>query len=339
MDKTFARYLALLETIPRSGKRSTTEIAERLAAKGFKTYPRMVQRDLQLLSSEFQIECDDRSKPFGWRWRQDARALSLPGMTTSQALSFHLVEAYLRNLFPAQVLDELRPYFAESKRLLDDVSRRTPLGRWPARVRVQTPEMPLRPAEIKPAVHAAVTDALLLGRQLEIHYVKKAGTGEAKHRIHPLGLIQHGRVLYLSARYYEFETARLVAVHRISRATVLEAAVDPPKDYSLDGWIASGVLGFGGSGKPMRVKLEFSEGAGNHLLESPLAEDQVPEIADDERLTLSATVRDTERLRWWLMGFGPRVKVLAPKALRDDVAARLQAASRQYAARAEAAVP
>jgi predicted DNA-binding transcriptional regulator YafY len=331
MDKTFARYLALLETIPRSGKRSTTEIAERLAAKGFKTYPRMVQRDLQLLAEAFQIECDDRSKPFGWRWRQDARAISLPGMTTSQALSFHLVEAYLRNLFPAQVLDELRPYFEQSRRLLDDASSRTPLGRWPTRVRVEMPEMPLRPATIKPAVHQAVTDALLLGRQLQIVFRPKGKDSDATHRIHPLGLIQHGRVLYLSARYYEYEKPRLVAVHRIVRATMLDEEVDPPRGYSLDGWLASGVMGFGGSGKPMQVKLEFSEGAGNHLLESPLAEDQQASVVDESTVALSATVQDTERLRWWLLGFGPRVKVLAPRALRTDVAGRLRTAAKHYA--------
>lgn len=335
MDNTFARYLALLETVPRAGKRSTTEIAARLTGKGFKTHPRMIQRDLQLLMKAFPIECDDRSKPYGWRWRQDARPVQLPHLTTPQALSFHLVEAYLRDLFPAQVLDELRPYFAESRRLLDEASTRTPAGRWPSRVRVQAPEMPLRPAPIKPAVHAAVTDALLLGRQLEIHHVRKAGTAEAKHRIHPLGLIQHGRMLYLSARYYDFPDARLVAVHRISHARLLEDPVDPPKGYSLDGWLATGVMGFGGSGAPMAVRLEFTRGAGDHLLESPLADDQLVTDSGDGRLTVSATVQNTERLRWWLLGFGEHVKVLAPKALRDDVAARLRSAAAHYGAKGE----
>jgi predicted DNA-binding transcriptional regulator YafY len=79
------------------------------------------------------------------------------------------------------------------------------------------------------------------------------------------------------------------------------------------------------------VKLEFSEGAGNHLLESPLAEDQQARVIDKSTVALSATVQDTERLRWWLLGFGPRVKVLAPRALRTDVAGRLRTAAKHYA--------
>jgi predicted DNA-binding transcriptional regulator YafY len=72
------------------------------------------------------------------------------------------------------------------------------------------------------------------------------------------------------------------------------------------------VLGFGGSAAPTRVRLAFRDGAGDHLLESPLADDQQATRGPDGTLRVTATVQDTERLRWWLLGFGARVAVLGP---------------------------
>lgn len=331
MDTTFSRLVELLRSIPRAGKLGTPDLVRRLQAKGFKAYPRMVQRDLQFLANQFPIECDERERPYGWRWRPEAHPVSLAGMTAAQALSFHLVAVYLRDLMPAQVLDDLRPYLAEAQRTLNDAARPSEFGRWPARIRVHQPEMPLLPPNVRPPVHRAVTEGLLLGQQMQVTYLHAQRGAEGEHRIHPLGLIQHGRVLYLAARFYEYDEVRLLALHRITKAKVLQEPAESPKDFTLDRWLASGAMGFGGPGTPMKVRLEFSDGAGQHLLESPLSEPQRVEDLGDGRLRITATVQDTERLRWWLLGFGGRVEVLAPRKLRDEMAERVAEAAARYA--------
>jgi len=334
MEDTFARLVELLRSIPRSEKIGTPELEKRLKSKGFKVYPRMVQRDLQYLQRHFALECDERSRPFGWRWRNESHAVSLAGMTPAQALSFHLAETYLREVMPGLVLDELRPYLVEAKRTLGDLSLPSPLGRWPARIRVLHPEMPLVAPKVLPAVHRCVTEALLLGHQLVLTY-RSASRGKlADHRVHPLALIQHGRVLYVVARFYEYDEPKMIALHRVAKAKVLEEDAVPPKGFTLEGWLAKGSMGFGGPGTPIDVTLEFSEGAGRHLLESPLSEPQQVEDLGDRRHRITATVQNTERLRWWLLGFGGRVEVLAPKALRDEMAERVGEAAARYQARA-----
>lgn len=45
------------------------------------------------------------------------------------------------------------------------------------------------------------------------------------------------------------------------------------------------------------------------------------------------SVRDTEQLRGWLLGFGGKVEVIAPAALRRDIASRLRAAAKRYSKR------
>jgi hypothetical protein len=39
---------------------------------------------------------------------------------------------------------------------------------------------------------------------------------------------------------------------------------------------------------------------------------------------------DTERLRWWIMGFGPRAVVQGPRGLRDDIARQHRTAAETY---------
>jgi proteasome accessory factor B len=50
----------------------------------------------------------------------------------------------------------------------------------------------------------------------------------------------------------------------------------------------------------------------------------------DGRTVLSMTVRGTDELKYWILGFGPHIEVLRPAALRNEVAALLNAAARAY---------
>lgn len=69
-----------------------------------------------------------------------------------------------------------------------------------------------------------------------------------------------------------------------------------------------------GSGKRIRLRMRIAKAAGQHLLESRLSEDQLVKERVDV-YEIAATVVETERLKWWLRGFGGEVEVLAPKGL------------------------
>ena len=40
----------------------------------------------------------------------------------------------------------------------------------------------------------------------------------------------------------------------------------------------------------------------------------------DGRVRVTARVRDTMQLRWWLLGFGEQVEVIGPETLREEFA-------------------
>ena len=69
-----------------------------------------------------------------------------------------------------------------------------------------------------------------------------------------------------------------------------------------------------------------------HLEESPLGKQQ--KIKDDgpDHVVIEVGVPDTSELRWWLLGLGQNVEVLAPKDLRDELQSTIRRMQKLYAA-------
>ena len=331
MSDQATRIIEMLRAIPREGKITTSELARRLEDAGFPINQRSVQRDLERLSQLHPLIADTRSKPFGWKWAKDAKAITLPGLSEAEALTFHLVEKHLEGLLPASTVSDLRPYFRAASEKLAQSAGRSPLGTWTKRIRVVPPQQHLLPPKVDREVRQTVTRALLRGRQLRITYRAPRSATAKRHDVHPLGLIQYGQVFYLCVRYYQYPEVRIIALHRIQSATIIDKPCQPPDGFNLDQWIDGGAFGFGAIGVPIELEIEFLGHAGDFLLETPLAENQTIEQRDD-RLLVRATVMDTEQLRWWILSFGPRAIVRSPGALRADIAQQLHDAAAAYAA-------
>jgi hypothetical protein len=91
-----------------------------------------------------------------------------------------------------------------------------------------------------------------------------------------------------------------------------------------------------GAGRLIKLKARFYDGAGEHLYETPLSEDQVIEDKGGGTLDVQATVAHTPQLEWWLLGFGRGVEVRAPAQVRRAVekSARRQVGRKRRTVRA-----
>lgn len=59
--------------LPRPPRRiDTAAIEARLRDRGIEVHRRTIQRDLLELAEVFPIVADERAKPYGWRWAEDA---------------------------------------------------------------------------------------------------------------------------------------------------------------------------------------------------------------------------------------------------------------------------
>lgn len=315
---TLMRQWQMLRMIPRAPRKITAEQLHRqLDADGYVTSKRTVERDLVALSESFPVLCDDRDKPFGWQWLKDAKAFDIPGLSNNEALTFKLVEQYLRPLLPESTLEQLQPYFSAAQKHLDTISEGTSTVNWINKIRVVPPTQPLLAPAIDVDAQHTVYEALLHQLQVEVTYQKPGQAETQELRIHPIALVQRGQIYYLVCTVFDYSDIRMLAMHRIRDATQSDAAAVLPNDFDIDHYIASGAFGFTEDAEKIELELTFYDGAGNHLEETPLSLDQKYTRDEDGTVHVKASVLHTEQLYWWLQSFGSYVQVLAPTLVRD----------------------
>lgn len=303
--ETVLLAVELLRRIPRGRKVTAGELHSQLKDAGIDRDLRTIQRQLEMLSEHFEIERDDRNKPYGYRWLEQAKALAVPNLTPQESLLLQLAEEHLKNLLPPRLMKSMEGFFTQAKRNLGPDSSANLEKQWRNKVRVVATSQPLLPPKIVPGVFEVVSEALYCNRWLNINY-KNSGGMVNEIVVMPLGLAQQGPRLYLVCRYKGFTNERSLALHRIISAESSTLTFERPKDFDLKQYDDDGRFGFG-EGEKILLTFQIQRNAGLHLLESPLSSDQKVEELDDNQLEITATVVDSEMLEWWLRGFAGAV--------------------------------
>lgn len=304
--------IELLRRVPRGRKVTASELHQQLKEAGFDRDLRTIQRQIEMLSEHFHLERDDRNKPYGYRWPEHAKGLSLPNLTLQESLLLRLAEEHLRNLLPGRLMKSMEGFFTQARQNLGPSGPETLEREWPAKVRVVATSQPLLPPKIPSGVLEAVCEALYANVWLHLDYKNAAGQSR-QIEVMPLGLAQQGPRLYLVCRYKDYNNERTLALHRIESAKASTLPFKRPKDFDLKRFDDEGRFGFG-DGKKVRLTFRITKLEGAHLLESPLSTDQqVKEIGGEYEI--SATVVDSAMLEWWLRAFGDAVSKIQRRRL------------------------
>jgi len=318
MSDTLMRQWQMLRLIPRQpSKISTTALMQHLADEGFTTTSRTLQRDLVRMSSIYPLLCDDRDKPFGWSWSKDANVHEVPGIDSDTALAFYLAEKHLEPLLPRTTIKRLGPHFKRAAEVLDQADADKGNPAWRNKVRVLHRGPGLKNPPIASDVQSAIYDALLRNRRLDVDYLPRGKNEARQYEINPLGLVLKDGLFYLVCSMWDYPDIRLLTLHRMHKAVTLDIPCATPDGFDLDDYIASGELDFAIGGE-IRLKARINRQIAIHLEERPLHEDQQVTQCGDNSYLLDTTARDTNELRWWLLGFGSNIEVLAPDDLREE---------------------
>jgi predicted DNA-binding transcriptional regulator YafY len=325
---TLSRQWTLLRAVPAYPHwLSTRELHQRTWDQGHEVNIRTIQRDLDFLSSPFPLLSETRGKKLYWQWMKGAQGLEIPAMSQSTALVFHLSDHYLRQLMPGNVLGLLAPYLERASTALAD----TKLSNWNERVIHLEQGPQLTPPEVDEDIRDTVYKALLEGRKLEVEYSPRYETDSSIYPINPLGIVLREGVFYVVCTIWKYTDIRQLAMHRIKAAKLLDEAAHPIKGFNLKIYIhEESAFSYPDSPRSIKLKALFDESAAFHLTERKLSEDQVLKKTTDGYYRLTATVKDTSELRWWLLGFGDGVEVLAPKALRKEFKEMAKSMARIY---------
>ncbi|MEY2700792.1 MAG: hypothetical protein RIQ52_1547 [Pseudomonadota bacterium] len=330
------RQWLMLQMIPREPAGITvSQLRERLMNLDplYTVHRRTIERNLNQLMSVFPA-LDFRESPAGnlWFWERDT-VMDVPRLDVKSALMFRLAENFLTPMFPRATLDDLRPHFRQAERALRE-SGHHGYSDWPEKIQLIQNSIQLQHPEVNPDILAIVYDALFQDRQFSMLYRNRGGE-ERNFLVSPRGLVFRDGIIYLVATLHNYTDLKQLPLHRMLAAELTDQAVQPLPGFNLKRYVSAyfdyplhALPSRGDAEHPtpenLTIEIAMHAIAAVHLKESPLGSDQTSEAMADGRIRFRATVANTERLRWWLLSYGPGIEVLAPQYLREEMMAKAQ---------------
>lgn len=328
--------LDAVKRLSRSGHWVTQpELVKDMSSQGYSVEKHHVLRDLRaLLDIHPQLECNDNSRDgqpqrgltYGYRWvGKDAPPET--GLSIPEALSLVLVSKHLKQALPSTLTRALDSLFDKAEKTLD-IQKANAEARWKDIVHVVPPMQPLTPPTIANDVLNAVHDALLAEEQIAVTY-RNASNRKETLVLHPLGILMREPVSYLVALCKDYDDPRLYAIHRIQSAKRTYEPRRKPDGFSMK--VYAKEQGHFGLGQQVTLKVRVNSYLATVLSETPLDTTQVIEPPDKRGWSLvTAKVRDTWQLRWWILSHGSGIVVEEPRAIREAISKQSQEMASLY---------
>jgi predicted DNA-binding transcriptional regulator YafY len=190
-------------------------------------------------------------------------------------------------------------------------------------------------AEVVPYL-PILQDAVWQERRLRMSYERGDGTA-VERVVDPLGLVAKGRLWYLVAAV-EGE-ARSYRVSRVREAEVLDEPCARPPDFDLAAFWERSAASFTANlpRYPATVRVEadlvpYLRAIGRY---ARIAREYPPGPADpDGWVRLDMLFEGEHNAREYVLGFGPRIEVLEPAALREQILRAAEGIIARYTATA-----
>jgi len=327
------RRILILKILPHDSRGTgyTVKHIQEILANRFDIFAdeRTLQRDLQsLLPPAYPIEVNTR-KPHSWKWQKGAHSMDIYTMDPQTALTFRVVDKFLRPLLPQGVLANLEPYLNIAK----GVPGHDPDGNliaWADNIQVFHRSNFLIPPKVDEQIVATLYQALYEGRRIKAKYQAKGRTEPKEYEVSPHGLIITDNIPCLVATLNEHTTLLQLLFPRFMTAELMDKPATVLEDFSLERYLEQEPLSYPVNEEPIRLKIRLPEQRGWHLKETRLSEDQVYVDLGRDMVEVTATVVDSLQLRFWLNGFGADLELLEPVELRAEFAAAADRMAQQY---------
>jgi predicted DNA-binding transcriptional regulator YafY len=180
----------------------------------------------------------------------------------------------------------------------------------------------------KQDVIAALIDATLHQRQIQIAYFSFNSRRTKTYTLDPYRVVYYHGGLYLYARAHEYGEVRTFAVERIQKIEVLDLNFEIPQNFNVSEY-AKGAFGIAG-GKPVSVEIVFDAEIAGYIRERVWHESQSLEDGPGGSIVLRMSVSPGWELKSWVKGFLPHARVIHPASLRDEIAADLESARAHF---------
>lgn len=283
-----------------------------------------LKRDLEYLRNRLNAPIVWDRDTGGYRFEQDERVggqYELPGLwfSAEEIHALLTMQHLLANLDAGGLLGpHIQPLMARLTALLGS-------GRHPAEeIRKRIKLIPLAARSLSLEHFAAIGSALLRRKRLYIRYYAKSSDEVSEREVSPQRLVHYRENWYLDAWCHLREGLRSFAVDGIQQAEILESHARDIPARTLDAVLGAGYGIFSGQ-KIAWAKLRFSPERARWVALEQWHPKQRGRLMRNGRYLLEVPYADDRELVMDILRHVPEVEVLAPKSLRDRVAAKLRA--------------
>ncbi len=283
-----------------------------------------LKRDLEYLRNRLNAPIVWDRDTGGYRFEQDERVggqYELPGLwfSAEEIHALLTMQHLLANLDAGGLLGpHIQPLMARLTALLGS-------GRHPAEeIRKRIKLIPLAARPLSLEHFAAIGSALLRRKRLYIRYYAKSSDEVSEREVSPQRLVHYRENWYLDAWCHLREGLRSFAVDGIQQAEILESHARDIPARTLDAVLGAGYGIFSGQ-KIAWAKLRFSPERARWVALEQWHPKQRGRLMRNGRYLLEVPYADDRELVMDILRHVPEVEVLAPKSLRDRVAAKLRA--------------
>jgi predicted DNA-binding transcriptional regulator YafY len=321
------RLLSVLMLLQMRGRITAGELARALEVS-----ERTILRDIDQLSAAGVPVWSERGRQGGFQLRA-GWTTQLTGMTESEA------SALLLAGMPGPATELGLGEAAVSARLKLLASVPAPLRDGAATVAERLHIDPLdwyRTADT-PAFLREAAEAVWQARRVQVDYT--SWQGDSRRQLEPLGLVLKAGAWYLAAREPGKAAVRSYRLASVRAMTVGKVTFRRPRAFDLARYWRESSIRFEAGLRPLQAQVLVSPRALGWLVHARSSFDPLPEVPGHVRVPggwrcVSVAIESVDHGARQMLGYGAEVEVIAPQALRDEVARVAAQVLRRHAPRA-----
>ncbi len=176
-----------------------------------------------------------------------------------------------------------------------------------------------------------VSEAVIQKKYLEIDYYTMSRKKKTRRKVAPYKIWFFDGTFYLIGNCGLREDIRIFAMDRIKNFELTNETFEMPEDFNVDDFMKSSFGVF--HGEPVRVRVWFAADIAEYIREKIWHETQIIEPQTDGSIIFEAEVAGIAEIKFWILKWGAKARVIEPESLRDAIRSEAEAMVANYLTR------
>ena len=291
-------------------------------------HPRTVYRDLEALEiAGFPVYTQWENGKNVWLLLESAKGSIPIPLTLTELMALYFSRDMLKILKDTVFYDALKSLFAKIKttlpaeyiNYLEQLEQNLHVGASPYK----------RYGRFREKI-SRVNEAISSRQYIDITYFTMSRKQNSHRRVAPYKIWFFDGTFYLIGFCCLRREVRIFALDRIKTLEQTHHTFEIPEDFNIEDFMQSSFGIFVGA--PVTVKIHFSADIAGYIREKTWHASQKIDVQEDGSILFTARVAGTDEIKFWVLRWGDKARVLAPASLRNEIKAEAEAILKNYQA-------